>query len=112
MTQRLLARKILRRLKKALPEAGCSLQFRSPLELLVATILSAQCTDVQVNKVMPTLFERFRSAKDYAEAPLERIEEAIIRATFEGLWPEVVQRKVNEHWSNNGFESCTIGEQA
>jgi len=79
---RLLARKILRRLKKAFPEAGCSLCFRSPLELLVATILSAQCTDVQVNKITPTLFERFPTAKDYAESPLERIEESIKSTGF------------------------------
>jgi len=78
----LLARTILRRLKKAFPEAGCSLRFRSPLELLVATILSAQCTDVQVNKITPALFERFPSAKDYVEAPLEQIEESIKSTGF------------------------------
>ena len=76
------AAKILSDLKKAYPDAGCSLSFRSPLELLVATILSAQCTDVQVNKVTPNLFRQFRSAKDYADAPLERLEEAIRTTGF------------------------------
>jgi endonuclease-3 len=77
-----LAKKILRGLKKAYPDAGCSLSFRSPLELLVATILSAQCTDVQVNKVTPKLFQQFRSAQDYASAPLEQLEEAMRTTGF------------------------------
>ena len=76
------AKKILAGLKKAYPDAGCSLSFRSPLELLVATILSAQCTDVQVNKVTPALFRQFRSAKDYAAAPLEQLEEAVRTTGF------------------------------
>ena len=76
------AKRILTGLKKAYPEAGCSLSFRSPLELLVATILSAQCTDVQVNKVTPQLFRKFPSAKDYAAAPIEELEEAIRTTGF------------------------------
>jgi len=76
------ARRILTGLKKAYPDAGCSLAFRSPLELLVATILSAQCTDVQVNKVTPQLFQRFRSAEDYATVPLEQLEETIRTTGF------------------------------
>ena len=78
----LYAKKILTGLKKAYPEAGCSLSFRSPLELLVATILSAQCTDVQVNKVTSKLFLQFRSAADYAAIPLEQLEEAIRTTGF------------------------------
>src|ERR1700678_4241027 len=50
------------------PDAHCELDFSNPLELLVATILSAQCTDVQVNKVTPALFKKYRTARDYAEA--------------------------------------------
>ena len=69
-------------MKKAYPDAGCSLSFRSPLELLIATILSAQCTDVRVNKVTPQLFRQFRSAHDYATAPLERLEEAVRTTGF------------------------------
>ena len=69
-------------MKKAYPDAGCSLSFRSPLELLIATILSAQCTDVQVNKVTPKLFQRFRSVKDFVAVPLEQLEEAIRTTGF------------------------------
>ena len=76
------AKKILAGLKKAYPGAGCSLSFRSPLELLVATILSAQCTDVRVNKVTPQLFRQFRSAQDYAAASLAELEEAIRTTGF------------------------------
>ena len=76
------AKKILTGLKKAYPNAGCSLAFQSPLELLVATILSAQCTDVQVNKVTPKLFRQFRSAEDYAAVPLNQLEEAIRTTGF------------------------------
>jgi endonuclease-3 len=50
------------------PDAHCELDFSSPLELLIATILSAQCTDVQVNKVTPALFKKYRTARDYAGA--------------------------------------------
>ena len=71
------AETILAGLKNLYPEAGCSLSFRSPLELLVATILSAQCTDVRVNKVTSALFLQFRSPMDYANVPLEQLEEAI-----------------------------------
>jgi len=77
-----LAKKVLTGLKKAYPEAGCSLSFQSPLELLVATILSAQCTDVQVNKVTPKLFQQFRSAEDFATVPLEQLEKAIRTTGF------------------------------
>ncbi|MGQ0623808.1 MAG: endonuclease III [Sporichthyaceae bacterium] len=74
------ARRISRELADAYPDAHCELDFTSPLELLVATILSAQCTDVRVNLVTPTLFARYRTAADYAGA--ERAEvEAIIAST-------------------------------
>ncbi len=69
------ARKILGRLDRAYPDAAIALRFSNPLELLVATILSAQCTDERVNAVTETLFKRYRSAKDYADsdpATLER----------------------------------------
>ncbi|MDR1964584.1 MAG: endonuclease III [Planctomycetaceae bacterium] len=82
ISQRRLAKKYLTALKELFPDAGCSLRFCSPLELLVATILSAQCTDVQVNKVTPKLFEKYRSAKDFAVAPLQDLEEAIRTTGF------------------------------
>ena len=55
-------------LPRVYPDAHCELDFSSPLELLIATILSAQCTDVQVNKVTPTVFKNYKTARDYAEA--------------------------------------------
>src|SRR5438093_12982569 len=65
---------------KVYPGAHCELDFRTPLELLVATILSAQCTDKRVNLVTPALFAKYRKAKDYAEARPETIEK-LIRST-------------------------------
>ena len=61
-------RTIIGRLRREFPEARCALDHASPLELLVATILSAQCTDVRVNLVTPALFAKYRSAGDYAAA--------------------------------------------
>jgi len=74
------ARKINRLLAEQYPDAHCELDFTTPLELLVATILSAQCTDKRVNLVTPTLFSRYPDAEAYAEANPEDIEE-IIRST-------------------------------
>lgn len=71
------ARKIDRILTQAHPDAHCELDFRNPLELLVATVLSAQCTDVRVNQVTPALFARFPTPEDYASASLAEIEEYI-----------------------------------
>ena len=73
-------RQIVQRLKKAYPDAHCELHHRNPLELLMATILSAQCTDERVNKVTPALFKRCRSARDFADLPLPELE-SIIRTT-------------------------------
>lgn len=74
------APEILKILKKTYPDAHCELNFKSPLELLVATILSAQCTDVRVNEVTPALFKKYITAKDYAKSNTAEIE-AIIRST-------------------------------
>jgi endonuclease-3 len=76
------AAKIVRALKKAYPDARCSLHYSSPLELLVATMLSAQCTDVRVNIVTKDLFEKCRSAVDYANIPQHVLEEAIRSTGF------------------------------
>jgi endonuclease-3 len=76
------ARKIVSGLKRAYPGAHCALHFRSPLELYVATVLSAQCTDERVNQVTRDLFRRYRSARDYAEAPQEEMEEAVRTTGF------------------------------
>jgi endonuclease-3 len=61
-------RTIIRRLRREFPDAKCALDHASPLQLLVATILSAQCTDVRVNMVTPALFAKYRSAGEYAAA--------------------------------------------
>ncbi|MGW0067995.1 endonuclease III [Streptosporangium sandarakinum] len=74
------ARRMDRILAETYPDAHCELDFRDPLELLVATILSAQCTDKRVNLVTPTLFEKYRTAEDYAAADRAELEE-MIRST-------------------------------
>ena len=76
------ARRVFEALAKAYPEARCSLNFRTPLELLVATILSAQCTDVLVNNVTPALFKKYRSAQDYADAEVEQLAQDLSRVNF------------------------------
>lgn len=76
------ARAIFRALAKTYPDAHCELDFRTPLELLVATVLSAQCTDQRVNKVTPTLFAEFPDAASYAGAPRERLEQLIAPTGF------------------------------
>jgi endonuclease-3 len=76
------ARKILARLKRAYPDAKIALRFRNPLELLVATILSAQCTDERVNQVTPTLFARYRKAADWAAADPATLEREIHSTGF------------------------------
>jgi endonuclease-3 len=68
---------IVERLHRAYPDATCTLHFSNPLELLVATILSAQCTDERVNEVTARLFTTYRSAADYANTPPEELEAAI-----------------------------------
>ena len=65
---------ILSRLRREYPQARVALDFRSPLELLVATILAAQCTDERVNQVTPALFARYPAARDYAGADLGELE--------------------------------------
>src|ERR671939_1106369 len=73
-------RRIIRALKKAYPDARCSLDHQSPLQLLVATILSAQCTDERVNLVTAELFRKYRTASDYFAVPQSELE-ADIRPT-------------------------------
>lgn len=75
-------RKIIAGLRNAYPDAHCELNFSTPLELLVATILSAQCTDKRVNLVTAELFKRFRSAADYANAALAGLEQAVRTTGF------------------------------
>jgi endonuclease III len=74
--------KIIAGLRKAYPDAHCELNHSNPLELLIATILSAQCTDKQVNLVTPVLFKRYPTAQDYAGADRMELEKAISRLGF------------------------------
>jgi endonuclease-3 len=76
------ARKIIAALQKVYPNAHCELNFSNPLELLVATILSAQCTDKRVNIVTEELFKKYRTANDFAEAKLPELEQTIKTAGF------------------------------
>ena len=75
-------RKILSALKKAYPGAKCSLGYVNPLQLLVATILSAQCTDARVNLVTPALFARYKTARDFASASLPELEKYVRSTGF------------------------------
>ena len=75
-------RKIIARLKKEYPDATCALTHRSALELVVATILSAQCTDARVNMVTPHLFATYRTAADYAAADPRVLEKEIQSTGF------------------------------
>jgi endonuclease-3 len=70
-------KKILARLDKAYPAAECALTHENPLQLLVSTILSAQCTDERVNQVTQTLFQKYRTAKDFATANQHELEQEI-----------------------------------
>jgi endonuclease-3 len=76
------ALRITRLLAKLYPDARCALQYESPLELLIATILSAQCTDVRVNQVTPGLFRRFRNARAFADAAPAELEQAVASTGF------------------------------
>ena len=76
------ARKIIARLKKEYPDAHCSLNYSNPLELLIATILSAQCTDERVNIVTADLFRKYRSSEDYLKTPPSELENDIRSTGF------------------------------
>ncbi len=82
MTRKDRAAALAKRLPEIYPDAHCELDFSSPLELLVATILSAQCTDVRVNMVTPALFKRCPSAPDYAAIPQEELETLVHSTGF------------------------------
>ena len=75
-------RKIISLLRKAYPDAKCSLNHSNPLELLIATILSAQCTDVRVNIVTADLFRKYRSCADYLKVPTTELQEDVRTTGF------------------------------
>ena len=82
MTARERVTKLIQVWPKVYPDAHTELDFKTPLELLIATILSAQCTDKRVNMVTPALFKKYRTAKDYADAPPGELENAIKSTGF------------------------------
>ena len=75
-------KRILKKLNAAYPVAACSLRHESPFQLLIATILSAQCTDKRVNEVTPGLFKRFKTPEDFLHAGIPEIEDAIRSTGF------------------------------
>src|SRR5919202_847841 len=85
-------RQLLGILRETYPDARCALDFTMPLELLIATILSAQCTDVRVNLVTPALFRRYRTAVDYAAAELEELARDIQATGFYRQKVRAIQR--------------------
>jgi endonuclease-3 len=82
MTRSERAKQLIQALSEVYPDAHCELDFETPLQLLIATILSAQCTDKRVNLVTPALFARYRSAADFAKARSADLEKAIQSTGF------------------------------
>src|SRR5260370_9801448 len=80
--KRVRARKIISAVKRAYPGAKIALDFETPLELVVATILAAQCTDERVNMVTPALFRKYRTARDWSGADLATLEREINSTGF------------------------------
>lgn len=76
------ARAVYRILSKTYPEIRCELDFKNPLELIVATVLSAQCTDKRVNTITPALFKKYKTAKAYAGANIHELEELVFQTGF------------------------------
>jgi endonuclease-3 len=97
-------KKIIRILSKEIPDSTIALKFSNPLELLIATILSAQCTDVKVNQVTPGLFKKYRTAKDYAGSNLETLEEEIRPTGFYRNKAKSVQKCCQELVNRFGGE--------
>jgi endonuclease-3 len=78
--KRLRTLEILSRIRQAYPDSRIALDFTTPLQLLVATVLAAQCTDKKINEISPALFRRYPTSRDYAEADLPELEE-MVRST-------------------------------
>ena len=120
---------ILKILNEFYPDAKCSLEFQDPLQLLISTILSAQCTDERVNKVTPALFEKHRSARAYAEVPIEELEQdirstgfyhnkalaikescKILANRFNGQVPPDLEDTGRTAWNRTKNCKCSIGQ--
>jgi endonuclease-3 len=82
MTREQKVKEIIKRLAKVYPNPKTALNYKTPLDLLVATILSAQTTDKLVNSITPELFKKYKTAKDYANAPLSQLDKDIQKVNF------------------------------
>ena len=89
-------KEIIKILSKEIPDSRIALKFSNPLELLIATILSAQCTDIKVNQVTENLFKKYLTAKDYAEANREGFEEDIRPTGFYRNKAKSIQKSCQE----------------
>ncbi len=97
-------KKIIKILSRDIPDSRVALKFSNPLELLISTILSAQCTDVKVNQVTNELFKKYRSAKDFSESDLKELEEYIRPTGFYRNKAKAIQRCCRELVSRFGGE--------
>ena len=98
------AKKIVALLKQHYPDSKCSLDFRTPHQLLVATILSAQCTDDRVNKVTPALFARYTTVKAFADADQPELEQAIYTTGFYVNKARAIKKSAQELVARHGGE--------
>ena len=95
MTKKEIAVNAVHALKKEYPDAICSLVYTDPLQLLIATRLAAQCTDARVNMVTPSLFDRFKTAQDFADSTPEEVAEYIKSCFFKNkILPKEELRKI------------------
>ncbi len=90
------AGKVIRLLRKHYPDAGCSLNFKTVHQLMVATILSAQCTDERVNQVTPVLFEKYRSVEDFAGADLSELGRDVYATGFHNNKARAIKSSAQE----------------
>ena len=105
MDKRERAEEIIRRLEEEYPDVdGTVLNWSTPLDLLVATILSAQSTDEQINKVTATLFKKYRTAEDYADAPREELAEDIKSSGFYNRKADAIQSAAKTIVEEHGGE--------
>ena len=105
------AKKIYDILNKTYPNAKCELDFKNPLQLLVATILAAQCTDKRVNMVTPALFKKYKSTKDFANAKSSELE-SLIKSTgfFKNKTKSIIKMAQTVELAHNGKIPNTIDE--
>ena len=110
---------ILKGLSQAYPQAHTALHYQNPLEILIATILSAQCTDKRVNEVTKTLFKKYKTPQDYAQAPLAELEEDIRSTGFfhnkakniQGCCRELIKRHHREGPADHGRTGGPAGDR-